>query len=92
MPDLIFGEATAVGTSAEKSDHDYNNKTEFQVWKYKKEFERQNILMSLPPFGFTLFGSNTTNTKISHLDLTPVVKKTPGPKPLTIPMEYPKQK
>ena len=42
-PDHIFGEATVVGMSAAKSDHDYNYKTEFQIWKENKEFELQNI-------------------------------------------------
>ena len=45
-PDHIFGEATAVGISAENSDHDYNYKTEFQIWKENKEFERQKISTS----------------------------------------------
>ena len=41
----IFGETTAVGVSEAKSDYDYNYKTEFQIWKENKEFERQNISM-----------------------------------------------
>ena len=33
--DHVFGEATEVGLSAAKSDHDYNYKIEFQIWKEK---------------------------------------------------------
>ena len=32
-PDHFFIEAIGVGLSAEKSDHDYNYKTVFQIWK-----------------------------------------------------------
>ena len=42
----VFGESTAVGVSEAKSDHDYNYKTEFQIWKENKEFERQFFSMS----------------------------------------------
>ena len=59
-----FGEATAVVMSGAKSDHDYNYKAEFQIWKYSKEFEQQNIFMSRPPLDSTLIVTNTTNTKI----------------------------
>ena len=45
-PDHVFGEVTSVVVSEAKLDHDYYYKTEFQVWKYKKEFEHQNIFMS----------------------------------------------
>ena len=45
-PDYVFGKATSIGMSAAKSDHDYNYKTEFQIWKENKEFERQNISIS----------------------------------------------
>ena len=31
--DHVFGEATAAGISVVKSDHDYNYKTDFQIWK-----------------------------------------------------------
>ena len=31
-PDHVFGEVTAVGISAAKSDYDYIYKTEFQIW------------------------------------------------------------
>ena len=34
----VFGEATAVGMSAAKSEHDYNYKTGFQIWRYNKQF------------------------------------------------------
>ena len=32
-PDHVSGEATSVGMSEAKSDHDYNNKADFQIWK-----------------------------------------------------------
>ena len=35
VPYHVFGEATTVGMSAAKSDHDYNYKIEFQIWKEK---------------------------------------------------------
>ena len=63
-----------------KSDYDYNYKTEFQVWKYNKELECQNILMSRPPLELTPIGTNTPNTKISHLESTPFGTKLPDPK------------
>ena len=78
--------------SEEKSDHDYNYKTKFQIGKYNKEFERQNISMSQPPLELTPIGTNTTNTKISHLDSTPVGKKKPYPKPVTRTAESSKHK
>ena len=78
--------------SETKSYHDYNYKAEFQICKNIKEFERQNISMSRTPLDSNTIGTNTTNTKISHLDLTPVGTKTPDPNPLTQPTESPKQK
>ena len=44
--DHVFGEATAVGTSAEKSYHDYRYKIYFEIWRENQEFEGQNISMS----------------------------------------------
>ena len=35
-PNHVFGETTAVGVSEAKSDHDYNYKTEFRIWKENK--------------------------------------------------------
>ena len=86
-PDHVFGEEAAVGTSEEKSDHDYNYKNEFQIWKDNKEFEPQFFSMIRPPLYSTPVGTKTTNTKISHLDSTTVGTKTPDTKPLTIPTE-----
>ena len=40
-PDHVFGEATAVGISAAKSDHDYNYKNDFEILRENQEFERQ---------------------------------------------------
>ena len=45
-PNHIFGENTEVGLSKSKSDYDYNYKTNFQIWKENKEFERKNISRS----------------------------------------------
>ena len=44
--DRVFGEATAVVMSTAKSDHEYNYKTDFEIWIENQEFERQNISMS----------------------------------------------
>ena len=32
-PDHVFGGAIAVGMSAENSDHKYNYKTDFEIWR-----------------------------------------------------------
>ena len=45
-PDHVFGEAAVVRTSAEKSDHDYSYKTDFEIWRENQEFERQMFSMS----------------------------------------------
>ena len=78
--------------SKAKSDYDYKYKTEFQIWKENKEFERQNISMIRPPLDSTHIGKNTTNAKISHLESTPIGTKTPYPKPLTLTTESSKRK
>ena len=62
-PNNIFGETTSVGVSEEKSDYDYNYKTEFQILKENKAVECQIISMSLPPLDLTPVGTNTPNTK-----------------------------
>ena len=82
-PNHVFGEATAVGMSEAKSDHEYKYKTKFQIGKGNKEFERQNISISQPLLDSTPIDTNTTNAKISHLDSTPIGTKTSDPKPLT---------
>ena len=69
--------------SAPKSDKDYNHKTEFKFWEENKKFERQNNLMSQPPLDLNPFGKNMTNSKMSHLDLTPVGTKNSDTNPLT---------
>ena len=33
MPYHLFGDATSVGMSAAKSDHDYSYKTDFEIWR-----------------------------------------------------------
>ena len=45
VPYHVFGEATAVGMSATRSDQDYSYKTDFENWREIQEFERQHILM-----------------------------------------------
>ena len=45
-PYHVFGEETAAGISAAKSYHDYNYKTDFEIWGGNQEFERQKISMS----------------------------------------------
>ena len=62
-PGHVFGESTLVGMSATKSDHDYSHKTNFQIWKENKEFERQNTSMSRPPLELTPIDTNTKNKK-----------------------------
>ena len=84
-PYHVFGETTAVGMSAEKSDHEYCYKTGFEIWRENKEFEHQHILMSRPPLDSTPIGTNMTNITTSHLESTPIETKTPDPKPLTRP-------
>ena len=83
----VFVEATAVVMSAEKSYHDYNYKTDFDIWGGNQEFERQNIPMSQPRRYSTTIGRKKKNTKTSHLDLTPGGTKISYPKPLTQPTE-----
>ena len=65
--------------STSKSDHDYNYKTDFEIWRENKECERQNISMILQPLESTPIDTNTTNTKTSHFDLNPVGKKSQTP-------------
>ena len=76
VPDHVFCEATAVGMSASKSDHDCNYKTNFEIWRENQEFERQNVSTSRPFLDSTPIGTNTTNTKTSHLESTPIGTKT----------------
>ena len=82
-PDHVFGEDTAVRMSKSKSDHDYNYYTDFSIWRENREFEHQNISMSQTPLELTPIGMNTKNTKLSHLDSTPIGTKTSEPKLLT---------
>ena len=37
MPDHVFGEATAVGMSAVRSDQDYSYKTDFEILRENQE-------------------------------------------------------
>ena len=74
-PDHVFSEAAAVGMSAEKSDHEYSYKTDFEIWRENQDFERQNILMSQPPLDSTPIVTNTKNVTTSHLDWITIEKK-----------------
>ena len=78
--------------SAAKPNHDYNYKTEFEIWRKNQEFERQNFLMSQPPLDLTPIVTDTTNVTTSHLDLTPDGTKMPDHKPLTQPTDLSKCK
>ena len=42
-PDHVFVEATAVGMNASKSYHEYNYKTNFEIWRENQELDRQNV-------------------------------------------------
>ena len=85
--DHVFGEAASVRMSAEKSDHDYSYKTNFEIWRENYEFERHNISMSRPPLNSTPIGTNTTNVTMSHLDSTPIGTKNLDTYPLTRPTD-----
>ena len=77
--DHIFGEETYVGMSVAKSDHNYNYKTDFEIWRENKEFERKFFSMSRPPLYRTPIDTNTKNAKTSHLNSTIVGTKMPDP-------------
>ena len=51
-PDHVFGEATVVGISAAKSDHDYNYKNDFEILRENQEFERQFFFDESTTFRF----------------------------------------
>ena len=76
-PDRVFGEATALGMSATKSEIDYSSKPDFQNWRETQDFGRQNISMSPPPLDSSPIGTNTTNGTTSPIDSIPIRKKTP---------------
>ena len=48
-PDHFFGEATAVGMSATRSELDHSLKTDFQSWRINQDCGRQNISMNQSP-------------------------------------------
>ena len=72
-----------VGVNEANSEYDYNYETEFQIWKENNEFQRQNILMSHPPFD--------SKGKLSPLDSTPVGAEMTNPEKLTLPTELSKR-
>ena len=45
VPDHVFDEATAVVTSATRSDQDYSYETDFEIWRENQKFERQCFSM-----------------------------------------------
>ena len=74
MLDHAFGEATEVGMSVAKSDHDYSYKTYVEIWRENQEFDRQTFLMSRPTLDSTPIGKNSTNVTTSNLESTPIEK------------------
>ena len=86
-PDHVFGEATAIGMSAEKSEQKYSYKTDFGIWRENQDFGRQNISISLPPLESTPISTNMTSRKTSPIDLIPIRTKTAEPTPQTLPTE-----
>ena len=78
---IFFGEATAVGMSTKNSDHDYNYKTDFEIWRGNQEFERQKISMIWPPLDSTPIGPNTKTQKRQILNRLLLVQKFQTPTP-----------
>ena len=67
-PGHVFGEATAVGMSATRSEQNYSYKTDFEIWRENQDFGRQNISMNRPPLESTPIGTNTTNGTTSPIE------------------------
>ena len=84
-PDNVFGKATLFGMSAERSDQEYNYKTDSEICRENQDFGRQNILMSQLPLDSTPIGTNTTNVIMSQFDSNLIGTKTLDPNPLTQP-------
>ena len=78
--DHVFGEATAVGMSAARSDQDYRYKNYFDIWRGNQEFERQTISMNQPPLDSTPIGTNTTNAAMSQLYSATIGKRRQTPR------------
>ena len=72
--------------SASKSDHDYNYKTDFEIWRENQEFGR-NCFDESTTFVLDSYRYKHNKYKTSHLYLNHVGKKTPYPKQLTLPTE-----
>ena len=70
-PNNIFGATITVEVSEERFEYDYNYKTEFQIWKENKVFERQFFSMSKPPLDSNTVGTKTSNAKTSSLAMVP---------------------
>ena len=83
----VFCELTAVGTSETKSDHDYNYKTEFQIWRENKEFEHQFFPDESTAFGFDSYWYEHNKRKNITFGIDSCWYKITRPKPLTLPME-----
>ena len=69
--------------SVTNKDHAYNYKTDFEIWRGNKEFERQKSFMSQSTLELIPIDTNTTNTKMTHLDSTPVGTNMTDPKAFT---------
>ena len=59
--DHVFGEVTAFGMSAARSDQDYSYKTVSEILEGNQDFGRIMFSMSPPPLGYNPIGTNITN-------------------------------
>ena len=55
---------------------DYNYKTDLEIWREDKQFERQNIARSRPPLHSTPVGKKTPDAKTPTMDSNTIVAKT----------------
>ena len=76
-PDHVFGEATAFGMIATRSEQKYSYKTDFVIWRENQAFGRQNISMSQPPLESNPIGTNSTNITTSPIESIPIGIKIP---------------
>ena len=70
-----ISEYTTDRVSKMKAKNHYNFKIDFETRREIQDFGRQNDPMSWPTLDSTPLGTNTTNRKMSHIDLMPVRKK-----------------
>ena len=77
----VFGEATMVGINVARSDHDYIYKTDFEIWREKQDFGRQNISISQSHLESSTISTNMSNRTTSQFDSIPIETKNPEPMP-----------